>query len=153
MGASCWAQAILAAPVIACAMPPMAAAQDMLRFVDLNSDDFTKADMTRTEIEAALSAIDPTTILDLSGRRLNVLDLSGLDLRRTKLQAARLNRANLAGANLDDVVLDQAWALDADFTGASLRGASLFATQLIGAVLDRADLSRARIAGDLSRAS
>src|SRR5262245_6921804 len=68
-------------------------AQDMLRFLDLKSDDFTKAEMTRTEIEAALAAADATKPLDLSAKRLNGLDLSGLDLRHTKLQAARLNRA------------------------------------------------------------
>jgi uncharacterized protein YjbI with pentapeptide repeats len=146
-------RAALSAAVLACAMPGAAPAQDMLRFLDLKSDDFAKAEITRAEIEAALAATPPTTPLDLSGRRLNGLDLSGLDLRRARFQASRLNRINLAGANLDGVTLDQAWALDADLTGASLRNASLFATQLIGAKLDRADLSGARITGDLSKAS
>ena len=91
-----WLKAVLSAAMFACAMPGAATAQDMLRFLDLKSDDFTKAEMTRTEIEAALAAAGPATLLDLSGRRLNGLDLSGMDLRRTNLQAARLNRANLA---------------------------------------------------------
>src|SRR5688572_17112958 len=125
-----WAGATLAA-ALACAHPHAVAAQDMLRFLDLKSDEFTKADMTRSEIEAALAKVGPDGVVDLSGRRLNGVDLSGLDLRRTKLQAARLNRANLAGCNLDGVTLDQVWALDADLTGARLRGASLFATQLM----------------------
>ena len=153
MRRGCWAKAMLPAIILACAIVHAVGAQDLLRFLDLNSDDFTKADMTRGEIAAALADAGPTGLLDLSGKRLNGLDLSGLDLRRAKLQAARLNRANLAGANLDGVTLDQSWALDADLTGASLRGASLFATQLIGAKLDRADLTAARIAGDLSRTS
>ncbi|MGB8638137.1 MAG: pentapeptide repeat-containing protein, partial [Pseudolabrys sp.] len=148
-----WLKAALSAAMFVCVMLGAATAQDMLRFLDLKSDDFTKAEMTRTEIEAALVAADPATLLDLSGRRLNGLDLSGMDLRRTNLRATRLNRANLAGANLGGVTLDQAWALDADLTGASLRGASLFATQLMGAKLDGADLSDARVTGDLSRAS
>ena len=31
-------------------------AQDMLQYIDLNSDEFTKSDMTRAEIEAAIAA-------------------------------------------------------------------------------------------------
>ena len=143
------AKMIIATAMLAWAMPHVAPAQDMLRYLDLKSDDFTKAEMTRAEIEAALAS-DPDKLVDLSGKRLNGIDLSGLDLRRVKFQSARLNRANLAGANLDGVMLDQAWALGADLTGVSLRGASLFATQLIGAKLYGADLSDARITGDLS---
>ena len=147
-----WRRIVLAT-LLAATVPPLAAAQEMLRYFDLKSDEFTKADMTRIEVEAVLAAANPARPADLSARRLNGLDLSGLDFRRAKLQATRLNGANLAGANLDGTTLDQAWALDADLTGATLRGASLFATQLIGAKLDGADLSDARITGDLTRAS
>src|SRR5262245_22136552 len=88
----------LAAP-LAAVLPALP--QDMLRYLDLNSEAFTRADMTRTEIEAALAV--PAGTVDLSGKRLNGLDLSGLDLRRATLQSARLNRTRLAGANLDGV--------------------------------------------------
>jgi len=144
-----WRRIVLAT-LLAATVPPLAAAQEMLRYFDLKSDEFTKADMTRIEVEAVLAAANPARPADLSARRLNGLDLSGLDFRGAKLQATRLNGANLAGANLDGATLDQAWALDADLTGATLRGASLFATQLIGAKLDGADLSDARITGATS---
>ena len=140
--------AILVAPG-----PDAALAQDMIQYLDLKSDDFTKADMTRGDIEAALAAAGPSGIVDLTGKRLNGLDLSGLDLRRVRLQAARLNGARLAGTNLEGVTLDQAWLLKANLEGARLAGASLFATQLMDARLDAADLSKARITADMSRAS
>lgn len=128
-------------------------AQDMTRYLDLSSDEFTKADMTRADIEQALAALPSGKTLDLSGKRLNTLDLSGMDLTRTKLQSTRLNGAKLSGAKLDGVVLDQAWALKADFTGASFVGASLFQTQLMDAKLDAADFSGAMVSADMSRAS
>ena len=59
-----WLKATLSAAMFVCAMPGAAAAQDMLRFLDLKSDDFTKAEMTRTEIEAALAAAGPATRVD-----------------------------------------------------------------------------------------
>src|SRR5688572_18693622 len=120
MNTRSWARIFLTVTLLA----STASAQDMLRYLDLKSDDFTKADMTRSEIEAALAAADSTKPADFSARRLNGLDLSGLNFKGAKLQATRLNRANLAGANLDGATLDQAFALDADLTGASLRGAS-----------------------------
>ena len=55
MKSSCWARATLATTILAVAVTS-AIAQDMLRFLDLKSDDFTKADMTRAEVEAALAA-------------------------------------------------------------------------------------------------
>jgi uncharacterized protein YjbI with pentapeptide repeats len=129
------------------------AAQDMLQFLDLKSDEFTKAEMTRADVEARLAKAAPGEMIDLSARRLNGLDLSGLDLRRLKLQSARINKTNLKGANLDGVVLDQAWGLDADLSGASLKGASLFATQLMGARMENTDFTGARIAADMSRSN
>src|SRR5689334_483636 len=77
--------------LVSAAAPTLA--QDMLRYLDLKSEEFTKADVTRAEIEAALAAAGPSGRVDLSGKRLNGLDLSALDLRRTKLQATRLNHA------------------------------------------------------------
>ena len=127
-------------------------AQDMIDQLDLKSDEFTKADMTRDDVLAAIAAAGDG-VADLSGKRLNGLDLSGLDLRKLKLQSSRINHANFAGANLDGVVLDQAWALDSDFTNASFKGAHLFATQFRDAKMDGANFEGARIAADYSRTS
>ena len=101
-------------------------AQDM-RGLDVTSDAFTKAEMTRADIEAGLAALGPGAVLDLSGKSLNGLDLSSMDLRRTKLQSARINKVNLKGANLEAVVLDQAWSLKSDLTGAKLKADSYVA--------------------------
>ncbi len=128
-------------------------AQDMLDQVDLSSAAFTKAEMTRGDIEGGIAKLAPGATLDLSNKSLNGLDLSGLDLRRTNLQSARLNKAKLAGANLSGVNFDQGWALGADVSGANFSSARLFGTQLVGAMADRADFSNARFAGDLSKAS
>src|SRR3990167_3930133 len=128
-------------------------AQDMVEHLDLKSDEFTKTDVTRDDVLAAIAAAGADGVADFSGKRLNGLDLSGLDLRKLKLQATRINGANLAGSNLDGVMLDQAWALDSDFSNASFKGASLFSTQLMGAKMDGADFEGARIAADFSRAS
>src|SRR6516164_5988166 len=132
---------VLAVTVVA------AAAQDMMRNLDLSSPDMVSAEMTRADVEAALGAAAPT------GKKLSGLDLSGLDLSGVNFRAARLNKTKLAGAKLDHAILDQAWLLDADLTGADLRGASLFASQMGRARLDGADLSGARVAADLTRAS
>jgi uncharacterized protein YjbI with pentapeptide repeats len=135
----------------ACAVVP-ARAQDMTG-LDVISDAFTKSEMTRSDIEKAISALRPGETLDLSGKSLNGLDLSGMDLRRVKLQAARLNNTNLKGANLEGVVLDQAWALKSDWSGANLKKSSLFATQFGGSKLDGANFSEARVAADFTNAS
>ena len=73
-------------------------AQDMTG-LDVTSDAFTKAEMSRADIEAAIAALEPNRVLDLSGKSLNGLDLSGLDLRRVKLQSARINKTSFKGAN------------------------------------------------------
>jgi BTB/POZ domain-containing protein KCTD9 len=128
-------------------------ADDMVRSLDLKSDEFTKADMSRADIEAGLAALKPGETLDLSGKRLNGLDLSGMDLTRTRLQATRLNNAKLKNVKFDGVVLDAAWALKSDFSGASFAGASLFQTQMMDCMLDGADFSSAMVGADMSRAS
>jgi uncharacterized protein YjbI with pentapeptide repeats len=68
---------------------PPARAQSMLDMVDLTTDQFTKAEMSRADIEAALAKLPEGETLDLFGKALNKLDLSGMDLRRVSLQAAR----------------------------------------------------------------
>ena len=97
-------------------------AQDLLQHLDLNSDEFTKSDMTRAEIEAAIAAAG-AGVVDLFGKRLNGLDLSGLDLRKAILKAAYINGTNFTDSNLDGAVLDRAWALKSNFTKATFKGA------------------------------
>ncbi|MEQ8823963.1 MAG: pentapeptide repeat-containing protein [Filomicrobium sp.] len=147
------ATAALSAAAAAIVLPSAALTQDMMRHVNLETPEFTESSMTRAELQKKLAELNPGETLDLTAAALNGLDMSGLDLRQTKLQSARLNKTNLSGANLEGVVLDQAWALKADLSGANLRNASLFMTQLMDAKMDRADLSGARIAADMSRAS
>lgn len=62
-------------------------AQNMMG-LDVTSDAFTKATMTRSELEAAIAKLPAGETLDLTGKSLNGLDLSGMDLRRTKLRPA-----------------------------------------------------------------
>ena len=127
-------------------------AQDMTG-LDVTSDAFTKSQMSRSDIESAISNLPAGAILDLSGKSLNGLDLSGLDLHRVKLQSARINNVNFKGANLEGVVLDQAWALKSNLSGANLKNSSLFATQFGGGKLDGANFSNAHVAADFSDAS
>ena len=121
----------------------VAAAQDMMRHVDLTSPEMTTAEMTRADVAASIAAATPAPV-DFTGKKLSGLDLSGLDLSGAVLRAAKLNKTNLAGAKLDRAILDQAWLLEADLNQASLRGAHMFAAQMQGARPDGADLSGAR---------
>jgi hypothetical protein len=130
----------------------VAAAQDMMRHVDLTSPERTTAETTRADVEAKILAAKPTPV-DLTGKKLSGLDLSGLDLSHGLLRAARLNKTKLAGPKLDGAILDQAWLLEADLSQATLKGASMFAAQIQRARIDGADLSGARIAADLTGAS
>ena len=97
-----------------------AMAQDTMRGVDLSSPDMVSAEMTRGDIEAALTTATVAAPADFTGKRLSSLDLSGLDLSGAIFRAARLNKTKLAGATLDRAILDQAWLLQADLRGASL---------------------------------
>ena len=130
-----------------------ASAQDLIQYLDLTTDEFTKSNMTRAEIEAGLANLKDGETLDLSAKWLNKLDLSGMDLTRTNLRASRLNGSNLKGARLDGVQLDAAWALKADFTAASFIGASLFQTQMMDCKIDGANFSNAMVGADFSRAT
>ena len=57
-----------------------ARAQDLWQYIDLNSDAFTKADVSRADVETAIKAAGAAGGVDFSGKQLNRLDLSGLDL-------------------------------------------------------------------------
>jgi uncharacterized protein YjbI with pentapeptide repeats len=86
-----------------------------------------EADMTVREITSALFKAKPGERVDLSGKNLAYLDLSGLNFKG----------ATLAGSDLYGV----------DFTGANLRGTDLSRTRLDRALLIRADLSGANLMG------
>ena len=138
--------------VLAFGMAGLSDAEDLLQYLDLKSDQFTKADMTREDVAAAIASAGGS-VVDLSGKRLNNLDLSGLDLSKTKLEGAYINGTNFTGSNLDGVKLNKAWALKANFSSATLKGASSSkprcwtgnATELISRALE--------VAADMSRAS
>lgn len=144
---------MIAAAVLAVGLGASGASADMLQGVDLDQPAYSQAELSRTDLEAALKARAPGAAPDLSGRSLNGLDLSGLDLSGVNFRAARLNKARLAGARLDGAILDQVWLIEADLTGASLKGAHAFAAQMQRMRADGADFSRARVAGDLTGAS
>ena len=120
-------------------------AQDPFQGLDMTSDAFTKAEMTRAEIETAVATQPSGAPLDLSGKSLNGLDLSGIDLHGVVLRAARLNKTNFKGANLEGANLDAVWALEADLSSANLKSASLVGSQCMSAKLDGADLSQAKV--------
>jgi BTB/POZ domain-containing protein KCTD9 len=50
--------------------------------VDFSTDAYNKAEMSRADIAAALTKLEPGEKLDLTGKALNGLDLSNMDLRR-----------------------------------------------------------------------
>lgn len=88
------------------------------------------ADMTARQIVQALQQTPPGAQVDVSGRDLSRLDLSGVDFKKARLAGADLfgadlTAANLSGADLAHVRLDRATLIRADFSGANLEGATL----------------------------
>lgn len=139
------------AGAVACALAGFTAfgplkAQDTMEGLDLNSPKYTKAEMTRAQIEEQIKSGHK----DFTDKSLNGLDLSGMDLSGAIFRAARLDKTKLAGARLQGAILDQAWAMGADFSGADLTRASLFSAQMQNSNFDDADLSGTRIIGDFS---
>ena len=67
--------------VLAFGTAGLSQAEDLLQYLDSKSDQFTKSDMTREDLTAAIASAGGS-VVDLSGRRLNNLDLSGLDRAR-----------------------------------------------------------------------
>src|SRR5215470_8483236 len=92
---------VLAVALCVAAIAWPAAAQDMMRHVDLSSPDMVAAEMTRAEVETVLAAATAEKPADFTGKRLSGLDLSGLDLSGAILRAAKLNKAKLVDAKLD----------------------------------------------------
>src|ERR1700730_6107698 len=102
--------------------PYDAVSQDLLRYVDLNSPEMSTSEMTRTEVDALLTAApqgpgDRSSAALAGKRRAN---LARFDCPGSKLRLARVNRTDLRGARFDRAILNQAWLIDADLTEASL---------------------------------
>lgn len=88
------------------------------------------ADMTAREVTQAVFNAAPGRAIDLSGRKLDGLDLAGLDFKRALLAGADLTGTDLTGANLTGVDLagahlDRATLIGADLSGADLTGATI----------------------------
>lgn len=116
------------------------------------------ADLTVRQLSEALFRASTAEPVDLSGKSLKLLDLSGVDFKAARLTGADmygvdLTDARLAGADLGKAMLDRATLRRTDFTGAKLNGASL-RTLSISAELppNRADAPRFKNA-DLSEAT
>src|ERR1700674_1298272 len=101
--------------VLAFGSAGLSQAEDLFQYLDFKSDQFTKSDMTREDVTAAIASAGGG-VIDLSGKRLNNLDLSGLDLSKTKLEGAYINGTNFTGSNLNGVKLNKAWALKSNFS-------------------------------------
>ncbi len=105
------------------------------------------SEYTREQILRLIEESGGPEGLDLSGRDLVEIDLSGVDLHgailaRADLSEADLRRVNLEGANLSWAVLQEA-----DLRWADLRGANLYKADLRMAKLRWADLSGADVEG------
>lgn len=113
------------------------------------------ADMTAREVTTTLFKARPG-IVDLSGRKLTNLDLSGLDFKKARLAKADLFGADLtdsdlsgtdlAGARLDRTMLTRTRFNGADLTRATILRPNIFTSlEVIGT--ERPDFSKARMAG------
>ena len=83
------------------------------------------------------------TGVDLSGKRLNEVDLERADLKGANLEDVNLSEANLKGANLSGANLRNADLSEADLYRANLSGADLTDADLTETLLDSADLTGA----------
>ena len=85
--------------------------------------------LSAREVTQMLFKADGGRRIDLSGRTLRGLDLSGLDFKSAKLTGADLfgadlTTANLRGADLSGAILNRTTIIRTDFSGADLHGAA-----------------------------
>jgi len=124
---------------------------------DTRSVDFTRANLTRADLDGAVLAhaklrdatlarayLDHT---DLTGATLIRADLTRADLSDAALTGASLFRAHLRGASLHRAHLRGTDFHDADLVGAYLQYADLGGAYLVGGNLTGADLSGADLTG------
>ena len=133
--------------------------------VDIHSQ-FEEGDepLTRADIDRLLRDAEKARYLNLSGRKLDRVDLanfnlsgvnlSGASLRGANLNAVDLSFANLSGANLSGAFLINAYLQGANFSEATLSEANLYNAFLLDADLRGANLSGADFSEtDLSNAN
>ena len=85
--------------------------------------------LTARDVTAAFFQSDRSVPVNLAGRTLRDLDLSGLDFKGAQLSGADLfgtdlSTANLKGVDLSGVNLNRTTIIKADFSGANLSGAT-----------------------------
>lgn len=129
------------------------------------------ADYSTRDLTEALFRAEAGQPIDLSGKSLRELDLSGVDFKRARmahadLYGADLTDANLSGTDLQQALLDRARLTRADFTSANLEGATILrptvfsalernqaeAPRFIGAAMAKTSLSGWLDGSDFSRA-
>ena len=89
------------------------------------------ADYTAREVTQALFEAESGIRIDLSGKSLRELDLSGVNFKAAKMTGADLYGVNLADSNLEKTdltgaLLDRAVVTRTNFNGAMLEGITLF---------------------------
>jgi uncharacterized protein YjbI with pentapeptide repeats len=121
---------------------------------------------TTSEVVSALFAAKGN-VVDLSGRGLKSLDLSGLDFKgarmaRSDVFGTDLSRANLARTDLAGARLDRTVLTFANFSGANLEGATLMRPTIYSdlrtdwreaPIFDNANLRGVRLTGRIDGAS
>ncbi|BAZ12082.1 pentapeptide repeat-containing protein [Calothrix sp. NIES-4071] len=102
--------------------------------------DLGEANLSGAKLNGVNLANANLSVVNLSGANLN-----SANLRYAKLNVARLSGAHLMGADLKDASLNVANLIRADLSHAILRKASLIRTELIRANLSHADLMQANL--------
>jgi len=127
---------------------------------------FAESKLNARDIARRLFQLAPGERIDLGGRDLRQLDLSGLDFRRARMAGSDLfgtdlGRSDLSGTDLHGARLDRAVIIGADFSGADLSGATLLLPTAVSSLaydaseaprFRNAKLARARIVAHLSGA-
>ena len=122
--------------------------------------------MTVRQVTEVLVRAMPNTPVDLAGRDLRLLDLSGLDFKGARLTGADLfgvdltmsdlSRADFAGARLDRAIIIRADFSNANMAGVSLQRPSVFSSLAFDPAeaprFSGANLSHARIIARLDGA-
>ena len=100
----------------------------------------------RVLVQAAMDTGESLAKRDLTGAKLDGMQLAGIDLSGAFLEAADLSGAELTGAKLAGAVLAKADLRGANFSGADLAGANLGAADLEGAAFVGANMAGATMA-------
>lgn len=92
--------------------------------------------------------------MDMDGRQMPSIDLSGSRLFRTSMRGANLDSASIVSVSMSESYLGRASLIGADMRGSSMAKVEFAGGRLAGANLEGTDLSNANMAGcDLSCAN